>query len=137
LQYHEDLYRQAVRHVNPHFDAHIPTLFFPREFDAEMDTIPPTQPRRRFCYTTVSYALDSHAAQVLVDIVDRYGVIRAIDHTLHKLLDLSATKDRCYTTHPVLIEMMPLGKNKWHADDSDVQNDRSPIPGAPIPENPA
>lgn len=138
LQYHEALYPSSVRHINSHFDQHIPTLNFPREFDAEMDTIPPTVPRRRFCYTTVSYLVSSAAAKVLVDIVDTYGVIRAIDHTLHKLLDLPNVKDGCYTSNPVLVDMMPLGqKHRWHADDSDVQIDRSPIPGAPIPDNPA
>jgi hypothetical protein len=66
-----------------------------------MDSIPPSQPRRRFPYESTSYIMSSHAARVLVRLVEERGFVVPARFVLMKLLDLI---DGCYTSYPFLVE---------------------------------
>ncbi len=124
----EEIYPQTIRHVNVRFDQHIPTQFFMNSYDAETDPIPPSQPRRRFFYTACAYILDSRAAQILVDIVDKFGFIKPADIMVMKLLDLV---NGSYTASPLLAKQPLAPEGLDHPVDSDIQHDKSRIRGHP------
>ena len=126
--FNEEFYNRSTRHVNKHFDAHVPTEFFWRLYTNEVDHIHPTEVRKRFFYTAIAYALSSQAARMLLRIVDRFGFIEASDLMLIKILDLA---DDCFTTYPLLVGFPPKTKHEVIFDDSDIASNLVVIAGAP------
>ncbi len=97
LKANEAAYAQKVRHVNDHFDQHIPTITNGNH--DSMDHLLSSQPRRRFSYAATSYIMSSEAARRLVKLVEDKGFNVPTAYVLMKLLDLV---DGCYTAYPYL-----------------------------------
>ncbi len=127
LDINQKYLQSSTRAVNPSFDEHILRSAW-KQFDPEVDLVYPTTPRKRFMYTALSYMLSSAAARYLVNHVDTHGFISVADFTLVKLLDLIPG---CYATHTQLVLVPKTTKDEIAADDSDVQRNSAPVPGAP------
>jgi hypothetical protein len=128
LHINEALYPLSVKAVNKHFDTHVPTRFFERLFDEEIDEIYPIVERKRFGYTALAYVLSPQAAQKLLSLVGTSRRVPMNDLVLIKLLDLM---QGCYTANPLLVITPKTSKPALlHADDSDLQYDHETVKGA-------
>jgi len=121
-------FRNVVAPVNKYFVQHVPNTAYKHSFDPEVDLIDPAQPRRRFPYTGIAYALSSEGARILIDIIEKHGFIQPADIMRVKLLDLV---DGCYTVHPLLVSIPEPTKHVAHADDSDIHYDDTILQGIP------
>ena len=101
---------------------------YKHSYDPPLDLIAPDLPRRRFPYTGLAYALNRDSARILIELIDKYGFIQPADIMRIKLLDLVPGS---YTAYPLLVTITLPKNHVAHADDSDIQHDATPVPGAP------
>jgi hypothetical protein len=116
-------YQMNVRAVNSHFLQHVPWVL--GENHDSMDQGPATQPRRRFPYLAIAYVMSSHAARVLVELVEAKGFVVPAHVVLMKVLDLSKG---CYTAAPFIAQI-----SQQRLDPSLIKSPAPTTPSSPQP----
>ncbi len=119
----------ALDPINEHFNAHKPTTFFKKDYDPNIDHIPPEQPRRRQFYTAIGYALSSHGARYLLNMLDEFGFSprSSSDIMLIKLMDLF---DNVYALRPNLVVLPDTAFNSHKNYDTDIWGSTLSVPGS-------
>ena len=96
-------FRESTVAVNSHFVEHVARLL-DGNYD-NMDHLLPTQPRKRFWYSSRAYVMSTEAAKTLTSLVREKGFLVPTFAVLMKLLDLI---DGCYTAYPMLTTLNHL-----------------------------